>query len=159
MFNINEKQIRNYVLYAIIFVVFVIIIWYIYNYLIYPRYNPSYVNNNEFHAGSDKVNEVTLMFFYADWCPHCKSAKGTDTEPGPWTSFKNKYDDKTINNTKIYIREIDCSKDEGTSKQMVEDYGVEGYPTIILIKGDEEIMYDAKPNEGNLEQFINSYTS
>ena len=67
MFNINEKQIRNYVLYAIIFVVFVIIIWYIYNYLIYPRYNPSYVNNNEFHAGSDKVNEVTLMFFYADW--------------------------------------------------------------------------------------------
>ena len=57
------------------------------------------------------------------------------------------------------MREIDCSKDEGTSKQMVEDYGVEGYPTIILIKGDEEIMYDAKPNEGNLEQFINSYTS
>jgi len=158
MLKLSENQMYNYSLYAIIIFLFVIIIWYVYTRLIVPKFNPSYVNNNEFHSGKNKVNsEVTLMIFYADWCPHCKSAM--DSNEGPWTLFKKTYENKTINNTKIYIEEVDCSDENGNAVTKRDKYNIQGYPSIILIKNDQVIEYDAKPNERNLEEFINTYTS
>jgi len=128
----------------------------VYTYFIVPKFNPTYVNNNEFHSGTDKITDVTVMIFYADWCPHCKSAM--DPNDGPWTLFKQNYENATINNTKIYIEEVDCSDENGAAISKRDKYKVEGYPSIILIKNDQVFQYDAKPNQRNLEEFIDTYT-
>jgi thioredoxin-like negative regulator of GroEL len=38
----------------------------------------------------------------------------------------------------------------------MDEYKVEGYPTIILVKDSQPINFDAKPTEETLNQFLNS---
>jgi thiol-disulfide isomerase/thioredoxin len=155
MFKLSENQMYNYTLYTVIFIIFIVIIWYVYTYFIVPKFNPTYVNNNEFHTGADKISDVTVMIFHANWCPHCQSAMKSD---GPWTLFKQNYENATINNTKIYIEEVDCSDENGDAISKRDEYNIEGYPSIILIKNGQVFDYDAKPNQRNLEEFIDTHT-
>ena len=39
---------------------------------------------------------------------------------------------------------------------MADRYGIEGFPTIKLIKGDEVIEYDARPNKDTILEFLHS---
>ena len=42
---------------------------------------------------------------------------------------------------------------------MADQYKVEGYPTIKLVKGNQVIEYDAKPSIEHLTEFLNSTLS
>ena len=130
----------------ILFVVilFISVCIYVYNSYVEPRLNPSYVANKEFVE--DDTKEAELLFFYTDWCPYCKKAKPV------WNELKEKYQNEPINNTKVYFKEIDCDQNE----KMADEYNIEGYPTIKLIKDGEVVEYDAKPNLENLEKFLHT---
>lgn len=130
----------------ILFVVilFISVCIYVYNAYVEPRLNPSYVANKEFVE--DDTKEAELLFFYTDWCPYCKKAKPV------WNELKEKYQNEPINNTKVYFKEIDCDQNE----KMADEYNIEGYPTIKLIKDGEVVEYDAKPNLENLEKFLHT---
>jgi thiol-disulfide isomerase/thioredoxin len=118
---------------------------YLYKTYISPKVNPSYVENKEILSDeSDK--EAVLYFFYTTWCPHCKSAKPE------WQKIKEEYQDKTINNTRVLFREVDCDKED----KVANEFNVEGYPTIKLVKDGQVIEYDAKPNYETLVQFLNT---
>ena len=39
-------------------------------------------------------------------------------------------------------------------KSIQNQYNIEGYPTIKLIKDNEVIEYDAKPDKDTLQQFL-----
>ena len=55
-------------------------------------------------ASSTAVNEeVEVLFFYADWCPHCTKAKPIVDD------IKAKFDGRTINNKTISFKYIDCT--------------------------------------------------
>ena len=86
------------------------------------------------------------FYFYTNWCPYCKKAKPE------WEKLKSEYENKSINGTTIYFREIDCEKDEKTPEQ----YKVEAYPTIKLVTNGKVIEYDAKPNYETLNEFLNT---
>ena len=47
-------------------------------------------------------NSAELMFFYTDWCPHCKTAKPV------WESLKTTYENQKINGKKncFYRRKL-----------------------------------------------------
>ena len=62
------------------------------------------------------------------------------------------YENKPFNNTRIIFREVDCDKEES----IANEYKVEGYPTIKMVKDGEVIEYDAKPKYDTLVQFLNS---
>ena len=123
--------------------------------------NPNFIPNKEF-IEQDPYKPAKMKFFYVDWCPHCKTAKPI------WEKVKQKYHNKKINNTLVLFEEINCeSKEEG--EKCANRYNIQGYPTIKLIKGEdndaeggrgdsgyEEIEYDAKPNEKNLVEFLNT---
>ena len=64
-----------------------------------------FVPNKEF-VPEDEAEEAELLFFYTDWCPHCKKAKPV------WNELKEEYNNKTINGHAITFREIDCDKEE-----------------------------------------------
>ena len=138
-------QNRNIMLILFLTLLFIGLAVYVYIYYIRNRINPTYVENKELVQQPD--NEAELFYFYTNWCPYCKKAKPE------WEKLKSEYENKSINGTTIYFREIDCEKDEKTPEQ----YKVEAYPTIKLITNGKVIEYDAKPNYETLNEFLNTY--
>jgi thiol-disulfide isomerase/thioredoxin len=123
-----------------------------YFYYVAPNMKPKYSHNSEvsYGEGGASGKGAELLFFYADWCPHCKAAKPI------WNELKSEYQNKTINGYQVVFTEIDCSTETAEVDQMMNKYNVEGYPTIKLLKDGQVIEYDAKPSKATLTQFLNT---
>jgi thiol-disulfide isomerase/thioredoxin len=134
-----------------IVILFIIIGLFCYFYYLSPILKPKYQHNSEQGPNdSGNGNTAELLFFYADWCPHCKAAKPI------WNDLKAEYENKTVNGYKIIFTEIDCSEESAEVEKMMNQYNVEGYPTIKLIKDGQVIEYDAKPSKDVLVKFLNT---
>ena len=122
-----------------------------YNYYVKPTLNPTYKANREIldnDSASGKTAE--LLFFYTDWCPHCKTAKPV------WIEMKEEYQDRRINGYKVVFTDVNCTNESNEVEQMMDKYKIEGYPTIKLLKDGQVIEYDAKPSKETLTQFLNT---
>jgi len=123
-------------------VVFVALVIYLYN--TYIR-KPQYIENDEFESSGEEYKEdVTVILFYTNWCPHCKKAKPI------WNKFKGDYDGVEVNGKIMRFQEVDCEKEE----EIADQYKITGYPTIKMVKKDEVVEYDAKPDYDTLRQFV-----
>lgn len=134
---------KKILLILFISLIFIGLAFYVYNSYVAPRVNPEYVPNKEF-VKEEQPKEAEFYFFYTEWCPHCKNAKPIIQQ------LEKDYENQTINNTKIIFRNIDCDKDEKTA----DEFNIEGYPTIKLIKEGQIFEYDAKPDYDNLVEFL-----
>ena len=135
---------KNVMLILLVSAILIGVAVYVYINYIQPRLNPKYVENKEILQQEN--NEAELYYFYTNWCPYCKKAKPE------WEQLKNEFENKPINGTIVYFREIDCEKDEETANQ----FNVEGYPTIKLVTNGKIIEYDAKPNYETLVEFLHT---
>jgi thiol-disulfide isomerase/thioredoxin len=135
---------------AIIF--FAVVAGVYYYYYVSPQMNTKYKPNSEkIDSGSSgNGNSAELLFFFADWCPHCKTAKPI------WDDLKSEYENKTINGYKVIFTEVNCSEESAEVEKIMNKYNVEGYPTIKLLKDGQIIEYDAKPSKETLRQFLNT---
>ena len=134
-----------------IVVLFIIIGGYLYYYYVLKDSNAKYKPNNEgVNKNENKYKNAELLFFFTNWCPHCKTAKPV------WNSLKTEYENKTINGYTIIFTEIDCTEESAEVEAMMNKYSVEGYPTIKLLKDGQVIEYDAKPTKDTLVQFLNT---
>ena len=125
--------------------------------LAYYTYKQFSYANTTFHANRENIPKdqnsnktATLMLFYVDWCPHCKTAKPE------WESLKSEYDGKSINGYTINFIEYNCTNESAEISQLMDKYNIEGYPTIKLVKDNQVIEYDAKPTKSTMEQFLNT---
>ena len=92
---------------------------------------------------SDVSNGKKLVWFYADWCGHCKSMK---TE---WDTASNKVDGKMV---KVNLGDSKDSKVEEISKK----YNIDGFPTILLLhNGEIEETYEQERKASDFESFVN----
>ena len=116
----------------------------------YYTFKPStaYKPNSEHNTTGDGSKTAELLFFYVDWCPHCKTAKPA------WDEIKSQYENKTINGYKVVFTEINCTNESAEVEQMMNKYSIEGFPTIKLLKDGQIIEYDAKPTKATLDQFL-----
>ena len=76
-------------------------------------------------------DEIVVGLFWADWCPHCVSFKPTfekvaDDLGGSTTKKSNK---------KLRFEKVDCV----ALAPLAKKYGVQGYPTIKIIRGDDDM--------------------
>lgn len=101
-------------------------------------------------GATDEDKSAELLFFYADWCPHCKTAKPI------WEELKSEYKNKTINGYHVVFTDVNCSEETAEVERMMNQYSIEGYPTIKLLKDGQIIEYDAKPSKDTLVQFLNT---
>jgi thiol-disulfide isomerase/thioredoxin len=139
---VGNKQSLIIILVVLIFLVAAV---YTYRKFITGRVNKKYVANDEFTKESEN-DSADIYLFYTEWCPHCKTAKPI------WYDFKKEMEGKTVNGIKLNFFEVDCDKDTASS----DKFNVKGFPTIKLVKGNQIIEYDAKPNKATLIEFVNS---
>lgn len=143
---------KNTLFVILALIVFIALGYYGYKSYVEPKLNPKYLANREFNETVEETEEgnigvkqeAELFFFHTVWCPHCKKAMPVMEE------LKANYDNKVINNTKLYIKFVDCDENE----ELADKFDVEGYPTIKLVKDNQVIEYDAKPEKDTLIEFL-----
>lgn len=141
----------NWKVIAIIILALVLSLFAYYTYKQYADSKTSFYANRENIPKDQHSNKTaTLMLFYVDWCPHCKTAKPE------WESLKDEYDGKSINGYNLNFIEYNCTNESSEITQLMDKYNIEGYPTIKLIKDNQVIEYDAKPTKSTMEQFLNT---
>jgi thiol-disulfide isomerase/thioredoxin len=129
-------------------------------YYVYKRYATPEVIKKE--KGYDDIanrpkngesNVVEIMFFHANWCPHCKKCTPD------WEMFYKEYNAQTVNGYNIKCTDVDCTnEDDANVNSLLSKYKVEGYPTVIALVDDRQIAFDAKVTKENLEQFVGELT-
>lgn len=140
----------NFKYFTIVFIItliFLVAAVYTFRRYISPKINKVYKANNEFSPNSGEVktsNSAELYFFYTTWCPHCKKSMPI------WEGLKNELDGKEMKGVTLSLIEVDCDKDS----TLAEKFNVQGYPTIKLVKGNQVIEYDAKPEKDTLLEFL-----
>ena len=140
----KAKKNKFLIIFCIISAILLITIaYFVYKKDLFNKIRPDYVENKEFI--NKRVDSVELLFFYTDWCPHCKTAKPI------WKDLKDTT--PAINNVKINYIDINCEAET----ELAEKYNVDGYPTIKLIKDNQVIEYDAKPDKETLLVFLNKF--
>jgi thiol-disulfide isomerase/thioredoxin len=113
----------------------------------YLKYKSKYtslksaINQKEMVGGMVGGNEKTLYLFKADWCGHCNNFKPVWNE-----LIKNKQE-----NIKFITYDADTHKEE------IKAFQVQGFPTLILKKGDEAIEYSGGRDIHSLKEFISTY--
>jgi thiol-disulfide isomerase/thioredoxin len=129
-------------------VALIMAIAYVYKKYMTPKLNVEYEPNKEF-IDKDDSGEVEIIMFTVDWCPYCKKAMPI------WKEFKEEYSGKVINGYKLNFETVNCTDEKDNNvAEMLEKYNIEGYPTIKLLKDDEVITFDAKPERASLEKFL-----
>ena len=91
-------------------------------------------------------NQAKFMFFYAPWCPHCKTAQPT------WASFKEmqKNSKYTYGGKDILFEEINAESDKGKTAL----YQIEAYPTFKLETSEKVYEMLGKPTTASLRAFL-----
>lgn len=137
---------KNFMIIFVVVVIFLVAAIYTYRRYVSPNLNKNYVANSEFlPEGPENLNNsAELYFFYTTWCPHCKKSMPV------WQNLKSELDGKTMKGVMLSFIEVDCDKDAA----LAEKYNVQGYPTIKLVKGNQVIEYDAKPEKDTLMEFL-----
>lgn len=152
MKTILQKKIlysKKFIAIILLLALFIGAAFYVYNRYISPKLKPNFVNNREF-TDKEPVDTAQLYLIHATWCPHSKEVKPI------WDELKSTYNRKVVNKFSIIFRELDGDKDEKEIDTFSSRFNkkIEGFPTIILIKQNEVIEFDANPTKENLTEFI-----
>lgn len=140
------------IFYIILTILFIILAIYLYYQYVKPATTSNFTANseyNEINSGSGS-GEAELMLFYADWCPHCKTAKPI------WEELKSEYENKKINGYTVMFTDVNCTNESPEIESLMNKYKIEGFPTIKLLKNGQIIEYDAKPSKNTLVEFLNT---
>ena len=137
----SYKKVILIILLAAIFIVTAV---YVYKKYISDK-NSSQPKKQTCATGESK--SADLYLFYTEWCPHCKKTKPE------WEQLKKNYSgNNNINGYKLNFIEVDCD----ANPEIADKFKVEGYPTIKLVKGNQIVEFDAKPDVKTLEQFLST---
>uniref|UniRef100_A0A669D5X9 protein disulfide-isomerase n=1 Tax=Oreochromis niloticus TaxID=8128 RepID=A0A669D5X9_ORENI len=89
-----------------------------------------------------RVNDVWLVDFYAPWCGYCKKLEPIWHEVG--AELKS-------SGSPVRVGKMDATAYSG----MASEFGVRGYPTIKLLKGDLAYNYKGPRTKDDIVEFAN----
>lgn len=91
------------------------------------------------HKGDDEARSLIWCTVFAPWCGHCKALAPEYEEAA--TALKEK---------DIHLAKVDCT----TEQDLCQSYGVEGYPTLKVFRGTQNVAPYSGPRKA---QAIVSY--
>lgn len=156
LFRRYSPHVRLLFIVAFIIVLAGVSVWSYYKYakpeMSTARLNQSNIPNN----GTSE--EVRIYFFNVDWCPHCVKAK---TE---WKKFCSRRDNEDYNGHNIVCvggeEGVNCTNsDDQNIIEYIQNYNIEHYPTLKMVKGGMVVDFDGKITDDNLEAFIENVLS
>ena len=133
-----KKDVVDYVLWFIIIVLVLAIIY------VLCQNNESFSQEDDSSIKPTSDNRVNLVMFYAPWCGHCSTTKPELEKAKP------ELDGKTINGKKIKVLMVDCD----ANPDMNQQFGIEGYPTILLLKKTGQVEYNGDRSADSFKQFV-----
>ena len=140
----------TYILIAILLVIFLLAATYVYN----KYYMKNMVKKENKFAdvanANKRTHDVIIYFFNVDWCPHCKTAKPE------WEKFAKLYNGKEKGEYVIKCLDYNCTDETAEVTKVINQYNIESYPTIKMLKDNQVIEFDSKITEYTLEQFVNT---
>lgn len=95
-------------------------------------------------SGGYNKDKPKLLLFHAKWCGHCVHFMPT------FLKLKNEYADLN----KLDVISIEDGQKGG--KELVEEYGIQGFPTIKLYDGKNIHEYNGGRDINNIRDFVNS---
>ena len=140
------KPLDRYILILVLAIIFIVAGYYGYGWFVQPTIEN--LGTDDLANDNRRISDAEILFFYADWCPHCKRAKPE------WDNFAKNFDGKIMGFNKIKCTGVDCT--EGDSP-LIQEYSVDGYPTVILKKDGKNNAYEGKISEDNLKQFVTEF--
>lgn len=102
------------------------------------------LTGDSFQHGIEKG--VTIVKFFAPWCGHCKRMAPT------WDELAVKF----AGNSAAKVAKVDCTLEE--SKDLCNEQGVDGFPTIFLYKNGEKVEeYNGSRSLDDLFTFVSKH--
>jgi thioredoxin-like negative regulator of GroEL len=85
----------------------------------------------------------TLTMFYASWCSHC-------------THFRPIYEEasRLANDAKVNVQFT--AIESSTYNSVVADFNVKGFPTVILFKDGNQIVYEGRRVSSDIVEWLSS---
>jgi thiol-disulfide isomerase/thioredoxin len=148
LYNDFIRPRKRMILYVFLVVVFSAASYFAYVNLVKPRM--AFYENFGADVSNDnnRQDQAVIMGFFADWCPYCKKAMPD------WTTFIGPSKDPVPYGKYLLTAEsVDCT--DGNDPR-IQKYSINGYPTVIIIKGGEVVRYEGKITADNLTQFVTS---
>lgn len=104
--------------------------------------------NNITEKPNPKNNDVVIVLFYVDWCPHCVSTKPE------WEKLVNNMNNTEVNGNNVVVAACNAEGSK-VEKDFANENNVQGYPTIKLIKENDVVEYNGARNAEAIQEFIN----
>jgi thiol-disulfide isomerase/thioredoxin len=149
---------------TMILIIFLAILFGVVGFFIYTNFIANMIKDRKFTDVANttgKKETIIIYFFFADWCPHCKTAKPE------WEKFSKNVNGTIVNNKTIQTMEVDCTDMDSSNTsnpdvvntiQMVKQYEVKGFPTVLAVKDNKKVDYDAKVSLTTLNKYIEALT-
>lgn len=114
-------------------------------YLMYKAKYLSLKNNSNQKGGGDDVefdknNTLEVLLFKSNMCGHCVSFVPT------WEKLQNKYKSNKRYNFITY--------DAQKNSEKLDEYGIEGIPTIYLQQDNKKLMHEGKRDMETLSKLL-----
>jgi thiol-disulfide isomerase/thioredoxin len=154
MGDLDKKTVRNILIgLLVVFGIFLLLSIFMRDKLL--NYHKS-VSESGLEQFSNGAPQIKYQLFYADWCPHCQTTKPE------WKKMKDNWEmaqremyweNNKLSYQDVTIDMINCEDD----KDSCRNFDIQGYPTIILSIGNNNIEYDKSGrNHGDLMSFLES---
>lgn len=105
-------------------------------------------STNEQFTNNELTHTADLMYFFTDWCPHCKKAKPE------WAKITEYLDSNKINNYNVHCVEYDCTTQTPEIEAMMDKYQIEGFPTLKLRINGNIKTFESSLTKDNVIVFL-----
>lgn len=89
----------------------------------------------------ENAQPLKVVFYGTAWCTHCQSLKG------PWAELEKAYA-----GSQVSLSFVDCDKEP----ELAKEQNITGYPTVILFKGTEKVVYQGERTTAAMKAWIDS---
>lgn len=154
-YEIVKSYFTPYYWYILLF--FCIIVFGLLTKYTYDKYKEEEkINSKKFNDVANaemRDNVLIVYFFYVDWCPHCKTAYPE------WVKFKNEFNESEMNGYKVSCVEFNCTDETPDVLSAINEYKIEAFPTVKMLKDNQKIEFDSKITYSALDKFLNTMSS